>query len=88
MVEWEDYITIETLTLLVGIATLVVTILSYKYNRRKDKMQIENLIASKEAQLHAIEMSLKAGFNVQEYGSLDMQVSSLRAEIEQLKKQV
>lgn len=81
----------DLISLFVGILGVVVAFISlyYEIKRKKEKKTIlKQEIKKKEAQLHAMEMSMKAGFNVHEYGSLNMQVSSLRAEIEQLKKQL
>jgi len=81
----------DLISLFVGILGVVVAFISlyYEIKRKKEKKTIlKQEIKKKEAQLHAMEMSMKAGFNVQEYGSLNMQVNSLRAEIEQLKKQL
>lgn len=88
MEEWLEYITVENATLVVGLAALVVAILSYRYNRNKDKKQLKSLIESKEAQLHNMEMGMKVGINAQEYDKLYPSISSLQAEIEQLKKQL
>ena len=79
----------DLISLFVGILGVVVAFISlyYEIKRKKEKKTIlKQEIKKKEAQLHAMEMSMEAGFNVQEYGSLNMQVNSLRAEIEQLKK--
>lgn len=81
----------DLISLFVGILGVVVAFISlyYEIKRKKEKKTIlKQEIKKKEAQLHAMEMSMEAGFNVQEYGSLNMQVNSLRAEIEQLKKQL
>lgn len=79
------------ISLFVGILGVVVAVISlyFELKRRKErKSNLKQDIEKKEAQLQALEMSMKAGFNVQEYGSLNMQINSLRAEIEQLKKQL
>ena len=79
----------DLISLSVGFLGVVIAVISFCFElkrRRERKTILKQDIEKKEAQLHAMEMSLKAGFNVQEYGSLDMQTNSLRAEIEQLKK--
>lgn len=56
MTDWKEYITIDTLTLVISIATLVVSIAAlivakraYKYNHAKDIQVLKTTIAQKEA---------------------------------------
>ena len=49
MSEWKEYITVENLTLVVGLVTLLVTYLSYRYVRKSDKRNARNLLDCKEA---------------------------------------
>ena len=72
----------------VGVVLAVISLILELKKRNQRKQELKNQIATKEAQLHAMEMSIKAGFNVSEYGGLEMQKSALQAEIEQLKKQL
>ena len=81
-------ITLEVLTLIVGIATLVVAISTLIYTRNKDKKHIKSLIRRKKAQLEAMEMSMKAGFNASEVGSLNGNIAALKADIEQLEEEL
>lgn len=69
MTNWKEYITIDTLTLVISIATLVVSIAAlivakraYKYNRAKDIQVLKTTIAQKEAQLEAMETVSRFGF--------------------------
>ncbi len=81
----------DLITLLVGILGVVIAFISLIYTlkeRKKKRESIKAQIATKEAQLRAMELSLRAGFNVSEFGSLNMQTASLQAEIDQLKKQL
>lgn len=79
---------IEILTLIVGIATLVVTISTFIYTRNKDKRHLKSLVKRKKAQLEAMEMAMKAGFNVSEIGSLNGNIAALKADIEQLEEEL
>lgn len=69
MTDWKEYITTETVTLVVSIATLIVSVFalivakrSYNYNRAKDKRLHKMTIAQKEAQLEAVETASRFGF--------------------------
>lgn len=79
---------IEILTLIVGIATLVVTISTFIYTRNRDKKHIKSLIRRKKAQLEAMELSMKAGFNAYEIGSLNGNIAAIKADIEQLEEEL
>ncbi len=69
MTDWKEYITIDTLTLVISIATLVVSIAAlivakraYKYNRAKDIQVLKTTIAQKEAQLDSMKTASRFGF--------------------------
>ena len=79
---------IEILTLIVGIATLVVSISTFIYTRNRDKRHLKSLIRRKKAQLEAMEMAMKAGFNVSEIGSLNGNIAALKADINQLEEEL
>ena len=55
MSEWKEYITVENLTLVVGVVTLLVTYLSYRYVRKSDKRNARNLLACKEAYMKELD---------------------------------
>lgn len=81
-------LTISDATLIVSIIGVLVSIVIYKRTRKRERQNLQHLIKNKEAQLKSMEMSMRAGFNVSEYGGLNMQISALQAEIEQLKEQL
>ena len=90
---WKEIITVDNMTLFVSVLTLVVafatscvTIKSYRYTRKRDKVQREELIRRKEAQLKAMNDASKIGISYNEIGSIMVNQAALRAEIEQLKK--
>lgn len=91
MTNWKEYITIDTLTLVISIATLVVSIAAlivakraYKYNRAKDIQVLKTTIAQKEAQKEAMETASRFGF----IGDTQMAANkiSLKKEIDILKR--
>lgn len=84
----KTYNTIEVWTLLVAIATFVVTCLSYRYSRKSSKKNLRNLIARKQAQLKAMEESMRWGVEVSAAAHLRVEIAALRAEIEELKTQL
>lgn len=93
MTDWKEYITIDTLTLVISIATLVVSIAAlivakraYNYNRAKDKRLHKMAIAQKEAQKEAMETASRFGF----VGDTQMAANkiSLEKEIDILKRQL
>ena len=93
MTYWKEYITTETITLVVSIATLIVSIAAlivakraYNYNRAKDKRLHKMAIAQKEAQLEAMETASRFGFIGDNRMAADKM--SLEKEIEQLRKQL
>jgi hypothetical protein len=88
MEEWKEYITIESVTLLVAIATLVVTIITYISSRKSEKKKMKKLIASKEAYLKAIEDSMNMGIVDSEAGRLSIKKAGLQAELEELKSEL
>lgn len=79
------YNTIECWTLLVSIATLFVAIMTFHYNRHSDKRHKLELIKRKKAQLQAMEESLRYGVEHSAASHLRVEISGLKAEIEQLK---
>jgi len=79
------YNTIECWTLLVSIATLFVAIMTFRYNRHSDKRHKLELIKRKKAQLQAMEESLRYGVEHSAASHLRVEISGLKAEIEQLK---
>lgn len=83
----KTYSTVEIWTLLVAIATFVVTCLSYRYSRKSSKKNLRNLIARKQAQLKAMEESMRWGVEVSAAAHLRVEIAALRAEIEELKTQ-
>lgn len=84
----KTYSTVEVWTLLVAIATFVVTCLSYRYSRKSSKKNLRNLIARKQAQLKAMEESMRWGVEVSAAAHLRVEIAALRAEIEELKTQL
>lgn len=86
--EWKDYITVENITLAVGVATFIVTCLSYRYSRKSAKRQTLNLLKRKQAQLKAMDESIHYGVEVSAASHLRVEMAALQAEIEELKKQL
>lgn len=84
----KTYSTVEVWTLLVAIATFVVTCLSYRYSRKSSKKNLRNLIARKQAQLKAMEESMRWGVEVSAAAHIRVEAAALRAEIEELKTQL
>jgi hypothetical protein len=84
----KTYSTVEVWTLIVAIATFVVTCLSYRYSRKSSKKNLRNLIARKQAQLKAMEESMRWGVEVSAAAHLRVEIAALRAEIEELKTQL
>lgn len=84
----KTYSTVEVWTLIVAIATFVVTCLSYRYSRKSSKKNLRNLIARKQAQLKAMEESMRWGVEVSAAAHLRVETAALRAEIEELKTQL
>ncbi|MBR5653456.1 MAG: hypothetical protein IKX22_05180 [Prevotella sp.] len=89
----EEYITVKNITLLVSVLTLLVAIATYcvtqktyRYTKKRDKLQREELIRRKEAQLKAMEDTSRFGMSHTDAGSIRVNISALRAEIEQLKE--
>lgn len=79
---------IDILTLIVAIATFIVTCLAYRYSRRSSKKYLRNLIARKQAQLTAMEDSMRYGVEYSAASHLRVETAALRAEIEELKSQL
>jgi hypothetical protein len=80
---------VDVWTLLVAIATLVVSISAYVYSRKSDKRRISSEIARKEAILHQMDDRFTTrGVDHTVWDNLRVQKMLLQAEIEQLKKEV
>ena len=88
MSEWKEYITVENLTLVVGIVTLLVTYLSYRYVRKSYKRNVRNLLECKEAYKKELEQWDKLGRVPQDIKERMAKKAMLEKEIEQLKKQL
>jgi hypothetical protein len=88
MSEWKEYITVENLTLVVGVVTLLVTYLSYRYVRKSDKRNARNLLACKEAYMKELEQWNKLGGIPQDIKEKMVEKAVLEKEIELLKKQL
>ena len=88
MSEWKEYIPVENLTLVVGIVTLLVTYLSYRYVRKSDKRNARNLLDCKEAYKKELEQWDKLGRVPQDIKERMAKKAMLEKEIEQLKKQL
>lgn len=84
----KDYLTIDFLTLVVAIATFIVTCLSYRFSRRSSKKHLRNLLARKQAQLAAMEESMRYGIEHSAAAHLRVETAALKAEIEELKSQM
>lgn len=80
---------VDVWTLLVAIATLVVSISAYVYSRKSDKRRISSEIARKQAILEQMEDRFTTmGVDHTVWDNLRVQKMLLQAEIEQLKKEV
>lgn len=88
MSEWKEYITVENLTLVVGIVTLLVTYLSYRYVRKSDKQNARNLLDCKEAYKKELEQWDKLGGVPQNIKERMAEKAVLEKEIEQLRTQL
>ncbi len=85
----KEYNTVEVWTLVVAIATFIVTCLSYWYNRKSDKRRIKSEIAHKEAQIEALDgRYTMMGVDHTVADSYRVQKEILRVEIEQLRKEL
>ena len=80
-----EYLTVETLTLIVAIATLIVSCLAYRYNRRNNKTNIKREIAKKQAELNALN-DMRFFSDSSSMGNAIVRRSVLQSEIEELKK--
>lgn len=91
MTDWKEYIIIiiSVATLIVAIATYVVAKRSYKNAKESEKRNIQNQIASKEAQAEAIDSALRRGmYDNGMVRTMMTNKSMLDAEIKQLKEQL
>jgi C4-dicarboxylate transporter len=98
MSEWKEYITADTLTLAVAIATLIVAVIalvftkraldvskrSLKFTQESERQRILNEIATKDAQLKSTEELMR--FMATDEAMYRSKM--LKAEIEQLKQQL
>lgn len=79
-------INLEVLTFVAALASVIVSICAYRYAKKSDKKRLKTLIASKEAQLEAMESSMSHGMiEASQIGTLLTQKAMLQAEIEKLK---
>ncbi len=88
MSELKEYITVENLTLVVGIVTLLITCLSYRYVRKSDKQNARNLLDCKEAYKKELEQWDKLGGVPQNIKERMAEKAVLEKEIEQLRTQL
>lgn len=88
MSEWKEYITVENLTLVVGIVTLLITCLSNRYVRKSDKQNARNLLDCKEAYKKELEQWDKLGGVPQNIKERMAEKAVLEKEIEQLRTQL
>ena len=80
---------INIIILIVGIATLVVSILAYRYARQSDKKRIKDELARKEAMLARMNRhDFWIGMNQGVANTLFPKIKVLEAEIEELKRQL
>lgn len=80
---------ISIVTLLVAIATLVVSCLAYKYARQSDKKRMKDELARKEAMLKRINRhDFWVGMNQGVANTIFPKIKVLEAEIEELKRQL
>ncbi|MBR4392350.1 MAG: hypothetical protein IKT08_09640 [Bacteroidales bacterium] len=73
------------LTLIVAVAALIVSILTYRYARRSNKQHIKEQIACKKAKMEALDSMPYYGISFDVLQSFKIQKMQLGAEIEQLK---
>ena len=79
-------INLDILTFVAALAGVIVSICALRYTKKSDKKRLETLIASKEAQLEAMEDSMSHGMiDASQIGTLLAQKAMLQAEIEKLK---
>lgn len=84
-----ESITIEWWTLIVALATFIVTLFSYIHARRSDKKRIMSEITRKEAILKSLDNPFAMmGVDYTVADSMRMQKMMLESEIEELKKQL
>lgn len=81
----KEYVTFDRVIM---VATLIVAIGTLLYTRNKDKRQAKSLLNRKKAQLDAMESSMRNVFNVSEIGSLNANISALKAEIGELEEEM
>lgn len=82
-------LTVEDWTLIVAIATFIVSCLAYRYSRKSAKRRIESELARKRAQYKALDNRFgMMGVDHTVADSIRVQRMMLQAEIEELEKQV
>lgn len=84
----KTYNTVGAWTLIVAVATLIVTIMSYRYTRKRDKKNKIEKIRRKQAQIQAMEEGLRWGVEVSAASHLRVEIAGLKAELEQLKSEL
>ena len=89
MVTIKDYMTIEVWTLIVAIATFIVSCLAYRHNRRSDKRRIKSELARKRAILRGMENHMKWGqVEFSAAAHLRGEMAGIEAEIMELESQL
>ena len=89
MEEWKEYFTVENITLLIAVATLIVTFLTYLHTLRSEKRRIRQELKYKQAQLKEInDRFLTMGVDHIVADKLRVDRRLLEIEIEQLKSQL
>ena len=85
---WENISEFVTFDRVIMVATLIVALCTLFYTINRDKRHIKSIIKRKKAQLNAMEMSERAGFNITEVGGLSGNIAALKADIQQLEEEL
>ena len=90
LIAWakENY---NLISLLVGIIGIIIGFISLFHElntRKRKKADLKNKIATKEAQLKAMEESMRYGIECSAASHLRVETAALRAEIDELKSQL
>ena len=89
MEEWKDYFTVENITLLIAVATLIVTFLTYKHTIRSEKRRIRQELKYKQAQLEEMnDRFLTMGVDHTVADKIRVDKRLLEIEIKQLESQL
>ena len=97
MSEWKEYISVENLTLVVAVATLLVSIAAfivakraYRYTRKRDRLILLEKIESKEFRINEIKNILRRAtpMSYLDVNKLNMEEKVLEAEVKTLKQQI